>query len=91
MASSGDSARDDVALSEAREDVTYMTTQSLEANGSLYSISSCLTYTPTIKDDGAEFECSIQHTTLKTPKRKSTIIHVTGKGDAICWRLGTLG
>ncbi|KAL8179446.1 UNVERIFIED_CONTAM: hypothetical protein K2H54_066550 [Gekko kuhli] len=79
VTSSGDSTRDDVALSEAREDVTYMTTQSLEVNGRLYTISSCLTYTPTIKDDGAEFECSIQHSTLKTPKRKSTTIHVTAR------------
>lgn len=84
MGSFRDSTRDDVALSEATEDITDMTTQVLEASGRLYSISSCLTYTPTIKDDGAEFECSIQHSTLRTPKRKSTVIHVTGKCDAIC-------
>ncbi|KAH0619127.1 hypothetical protein JD844_018817 [Phrynosoma platyrhinos] len=79
MASTRDPAREDVALSDAREDLTSMAKQPLEANGRYYSISSCLTYTPTIKDDGEEFECSIQHSTLKNPIWRSTIVHVTAR------------
>ncbi|XP_062834975.1 immunoglobulin gamma-1 heavy chain-like [Anolis carolinensis] len=79
MASTEDPAREDIALSDVREDITSMAQQPLEANGRVYSISSCLTYTPTIKDNGAEFECSIQHSTLKSPIRKTTVVYVTAR------------
>nr|XP_020635089.1 tyrosine-protein phosphatase non-receptor type substrate 1-like [Pogona vitticeps] len=77
--SMGHSTREDVALSDSREDITNMAVQPLEASGRFYNVSSCLTYTPTIRDDGTEFECNIQHSTLKNPVRRATIIHVTAR------------
>ncbi|KAJ7332003.1 hypothetical protein JRQ81_014183 [Phrynocephalus forsythii] len=83
-APAGYSTREDVALSDAQEDITSMAIQPLEANGRFYSISSCLIYTPTIKDDGAEFECRIQHSTHKSPVRRGIFIHVTAR-PASCY------
>lgn len=62
-----------------REDITDKARQPLETNGKFFSVPSCLTYTPTIRDDGAVFECSIEHSALKSAIWMSTTLSVTGK------------
>ncbi|CAM4653959.1 unnamed protein product [Caretta caretta] len=62
-----------------REDITDKARQPLETNGKFFSVPSCLTYIPTIPDDGAVFECSIEHSALKSAIWMSTTLSVTAR------------